>query len=319
MAHGLMAATIGSTRAAMQHALVLELCDPIGRIAEIIAQHCFVVLTEGGRPHLGMTFVAGKPNGKAGDVEVAEKAIVDRAHDLALAQMRMGHRLFDREDLRERDAMLLEAAIGLLVIRQRVEPGLNQLFQLLEMGHALGVVAEAGILRQLRATHRIAEIPELILNRGHEQDRIALTVEDAQRRHREVMRSIASRLKGPAAKTRRVHGHIVVAEVAIEQRGLDELALAGAFAMEQRGSDTGERVHARSDIAEADLRQGGGAVALANHAQNARVGASDEIVTGTIRERPMLPEGRNRAHDELGIEDLDRLIAEAETTDYAGR
>ncbi len=63
----------------------------------------------------------------------------------------------------------------------------------------------------------------------------------------------------------------------------------------------------------------GGSVALANHAQNARIRASDEIVAGTIRQRAMLSEGGNRAHDEPGVERLHRFIAEAETTDYAGR
>ena len=57
----------------------------------------------------------------------------------------------------------------------------------------------------------------------------------------EMVTSITPRLERASRQTRDMHSHVVVAEVAIQQRGLDVLPLARPFAMEQCGHYCGQR------------------------------------------------------------------------------
>ena len=98
---------------------------------------------------------------------------------------------------------------------------------------------------------------------------MSFAVEYPQRRYGEMMRAVSSQRNRAAAQTCRVHRYVVVAEVAIEQRGFDILPFASAFAMEQRGQDRRQRVHARADVAQSDRWQRWRALALANHAEHA--------------------------------------------------
>src|ERR1700756_2169152 len=134
-----------------------------------------------------------------------------------------------------------------------------------------------------------------------------------------MMRPAASRQISAIAQTDCLHGQIVIAKVAVEQRGLDMLTDPGALPMEQRGKYRAEAMNTGRDIADSDLRQHGRAIRVAQHAQHARVGTSDEIVAGAVGERPLLPEGRNRAHDDFRIEQLDRLIIETNPPYSSGR
>src|SRR5580658_4261499 len=116
-----------------------------------------------------------------------------------------------------------------------------------------------------------------------------------------------------------MHRHVVVAEVAIEQRDLDVLPFAGAFAMEQRRPDGAQRMNSRGDVAHSDLRQRGRAVAFADHAQYAGICAADKVIAGTIRERTALPKGRDRTHDDFRIERSHGLVAKSQSRDHFRR
>src|SRR5215472_16893966 len=125
--------------------------------------------------------------------------------------------------------MLFEAAVYLLVGGNRVEPILDESGQFLDVIHARGIIREASVARQFRTVHRIAQVSELMIDSGHDKNRMPLAFEDSQRRHREMMRAVAMRWR--AGQARQVYRNVVVAEIAIEQRSLEVLTFTGSLAM----------------------------------------------------------------------------------------
>src|SRR5216684_1342273 len=156
-----------------------------------------------------------------------------------------------------------------------------------------------------------------MVSAGHDQDRYLLAVEHAERRDRKMVRAVSPRQESALAQARRMHCHVVVAEVAVEQRSLDVLPLARALAMEQRSQDRAKRMHAGADVADANLRQRRRAVAIADHAEYAGIGAADEIITRTIGERAALAKRGNRAHDDLRVNRARSLVGEPESSNHA--
>ena len=61
------------------------------------------------------------------------------------------------------------------------------------------------------------------------------------------------------------------------------------------------------------------AVFLANHRGNAGIRLGDIVIARQLGQRAALTEGRNRTHDDLGIQGLDRPVVEPQASDHAGR
>src|SRR5581483_11951359 len=89
--------------------------------------------------------------------------------------------------------------------------------------------------------------------------------------------------------------------------------------MEQRGEDRAHRVRARTDVADAKLRKDRRPVRETRQIEHAGVSRADVIVAGTVGERAVPPERRDRTHDDTRIEFAHYFVAETDALDDAGR
>src|SRR5262249_32788396 len=110
-----------------------------------------------------MASALGKPQRKSWDVEFAKEAVIYRAHDFIVTQMRMGNRLVDRQHWRVRYAIFIEQPENLVIARHRIEPLLDQALEFFDVGHTIIVVFETWIVRQLGPPHCRTQITKLML------------------------------------------------------------------------------------------------------------------------------------------------------------
>ncbi len=105
-----------------------------------------------------------------------------------------------------------------------------------------GERGEAGFVRELRATDRLAERgPLLVVAHGDGDPAVvACAAEGVVRRG--VTRAVAAQLRRRAGGARFEQGAAEEVDRALRLRELDELALAGALAMVQRGEDGAGRL-----------------------------------------------------------------------------
>src|SRR5579863_1354062 len=100
----------------------------------------------------------------------------------------------------------------------------------------------------------------------------------------------ALRPKRAVAHAEHLDVSLVVAEITIEEGGLDVLAAASALAMEQSGEHRAHRVYAGADVADGGLRKDRRAVRVAGHVEDAGVSGADKIVARLLGERSALAE-----------------------------
>ncbi len=112
---------------------------------------------------------------------------------------------------------------------------------------------------------------------------------------------------------------VVRVEHAIDQGQIDMLALARAFAMEQRRADRAKGVHRGHMIGDRGGRIDRMAVRLAHHMQQPARRESDEIVADPRRVGTVLSVSGYGAHHDLWIDRRDIVIAEAITGEHARR
>ena len=103
-----------------------------------------------------------------------------------------------------------------------------------------------------------------------------------------MMRAVAIRPHGTITRAEELDGRVVIAEVAVEQRGFHVLTAAGAFAMQQCKANCGPGVGASTDIPYAHLRNDGRTVGITEHIENGCVGCADHVEARTIAERSTL-------------------------------
>ena len=105
------------------------------------------------------------------------------------------------------------------------------------------------------------------------------------------------------------------ANLRIEQRHVDVLALASALTMEQGGLDADGAVEPGEDVGEchADLHRlrTRHTVRLARDRHDAAHALDHEVIAGALRIRAGLAEARERAVDEARVDGLEALIVEA--------
>ena len=107
---------------------------------------------------------------------------------------------------------------------------------------------------------------------------------------------------------------VLVAEhgdLRVEQRHVDELALAGLLGVAQRRLDGDDRIEAGEDVGDGDARLLRLAAGLAGDRHHAGHALDDEVVAGARRVGPVLAEAGDRAVDEARVEARQAVIVEA--------
>jgi hypothetical protein len=130
----------------MDHARVNERIECCSRIAEVFSENLTVVLAEGRRLQRKFGIIR-KSQRKPGNLEFPKKTVLDRSDRPPLAQVRMAHRLLNRQHQRKRHAMLLERPFHLLIVRGGVNPILNDLNHLTDTLRSRGDRVVARIIR----------------------------------------------------------------------------------------------------------------------------------------------------------------------------
>ncbi len=156
--------------------------------------------------------------------------------------------------------------------------------------------------------HHLAEALELAIIAHREDEKAVL--------HRQhfVGRDIHM---GIAHLNRRIAGNqiveVLVAEygnLRVEQRHVDMLALAGCFRMAQGGLYRDHRIQPGEDVGDRDAHLLRLAAGLAGDRHQAADALDDEIVAGSWRIRPVLPETGDRAIDKARVDRLEAVIVE---------
>ena len=128
-----------------------------------------------------------------------------------------------------------------------------------------------------------------------------------------------------AAHARRVLA-IVIDEAASQEVGdgllhrhLDQLALAGALALDVGGHDRGGRVDTSAGVANGGAAADGLAIGKAGHAHHAAGGLGDHVEALVLAVRAGEPEALDTRHDDPWIGRAQALVVEAELLHQAGR
>ena len=139
----------------------------------------------------------------------------------------------------------------------------------------------------------------------------------AVRSHRGVV--VAARLQGASgqgvfhqAEALRDHG-------GPQHRNVDELPLAGAVAVVQRGRDGEHRVERPADVSEGVFESQRPTILVSHRAVEAGQGPDGRSVGAQVAQRAVLSGGGNGCHDDVGLDGAERFIAEAQTIHHTGR
>ena len=186
----------------------------------------------------------------------------------------------------------------------------DQRNQLGAMGNARAIGGEAGIGRPLGTPGHLAELAELTVVANGEDD-VAVGSGEILIGH-DVRMGIAH------APGRHAGGEVIqrlVAEAGdlhVEQRGVDMLALAAAFAMCQRSEHANGGVQAGEDIGQrhADLHRPGALLRIAapGQAHQPAEALDHEVVAGTRSVGAVLAETGDRAIDQPRIDRLQAFV-----------
>ena len=122
-------------------------------------------------------------------------------------------------------------------------------------------------------------------------DPVLRPLEQAERTHCEMVTSRPGRFDLAVCRAVELHVEFMAVGVGVEQGNIEILPLAAAFAVKQRESDRGRRVHAGHDVADAGHGERRRSVRLADHAHDAAVSLRDVIEPGQRGELPLLAEG----------------------------
>ena len=171
----------------------------------------------------------------------------------------------------------------------------------------------ARVRRELRQPGDVAEAGELpVVAHGDDEEPVG-GAKDLVRDDRLVRVAHA-----PGHPSRGEVGRAEVREhrhLRVEERQVDVLALARAFAVEERRDDGVGGIHAGEEVGHGDadlLRTAAGkVVALAGHAHEAAQALDHEVVAGPVAVRAVLAEPGDRAVDEPLVARAQRGVVEA--------
>ena len=104
----------------------------------------------------------------------------------------------------------------------------------------------------------------------------------------------------------------------IAHRHVDAVAFPGRLAPQQRHQDRDQRARGQRDVRHGHGRQRRRAAFIAAEAQHAGHRLRADVVGGALRDRPRLPERRQRAEHDARRADLDRLVAQSQPVHHPG-
>ncbi len=185
---------------------------------------------------------------------------------------------------------------------------------------ALGIGAKVGMTTQLGLAHRLAQISPHLVQRHHEAQVVLFAFEDSLRN--KIVGESAGALHAEFSTAQLVaDGPAVVhVKVGVQQRYIQVLADAGAFAMIKRVTDRGHAMNARHHVTDRHPGQGRSGVGFAaQYVEHPRIGRTDIVIAGCVGQRSGLAEGGNRAHDDPGIDGFDGVVTQAHAGDCSGR
>ena len=216
------------------------------------------------------------------------------------------------QDRRGRHPFAVQRCYGFLAVRHGVEPRFDGLDQFPFVVHAVAIGQKTRVFNELRVADGACHALPLVVEHADDDHVAVARLEDAARRQPHVMRA-AARGHEPAARGAvRLDRKIVRVDVGVEQRHVDVLPLARPLAVQQGAGDGAESVHAGAHVADRSLRHGRRPAPLAGHFVEPGIRLRDVVVAGNVRQRPGLPERRNRTHDKAWVEFLQHVVGETE-------
>src|SRR5690242_17579793 len=177
----------------MQYARALEFANPRARIAETAREDLLVMLAKHRRAAAGGVGKTREVERKARQIETAQDRIVNRGNRAAPAEMRKLQRLVGREHRGRRHAKLGEAFHRGFVTRHRGKPSLDYANELREVVEPALIGPEAIVVGQFGPAHRRAQLCELVIDAGDDNDVAPMPFEYAARRGVGNMMARASR------------------------------------------------------------------------------------------------------------------------------
>src|SRR5436309_1426891 len=210
-----------------------------------------------------------------------------------------------------------------LVLRAHARPRPDELVQRVAVLPARLRVLAAGVREQVPTTDGGRELaPHLLTHRLHVD--VGIVVGSARRARVGAAGHAAHQLVASAPA--RLAVAVVIGVAAPEEIGhhllhryLDELALAGALALDVSGQDGGGGVNARSGVADGRAAADGLAVGEAGYAHHATRRLSDHVEALVLVVRAGEPEALDAGDDEARIRRAEPLVVEAQLFHQAGR
>ncbi len=261
-------------------------------------------------------------HGAAGQTEAAARGVLDRVDLAAGVEMRVVQDLAGVEGRAAGHARLAQDRHH-LVLRARARPRPDDLVQRFAVLPARLRVFAPGVGQQVFAADRDREVaPHARVDRLRVD--VGVVVGPARRARigaagHAAQESIAPALAGLALA-------VVIDEAAPEQVGhgllhrhLDELALAGALALDVGGHDSGGRVDAGAGVADGGAAADGLAVGEAGHAHHAARGLGDHVEALVLAVRAGEPEALDAGHDDARVRRAELIVVEAQLLHQAGR
>ena len=170
-------------------------------------------------------------------------------------------------------------------------------------------VGEAWIVGEVGSTHGLGQVRPLTLE--HQEEAVAIRefigADGAVER---VMTTdavgVERTLRGGVLRQLVLH-----VEHDVGHRDVDVLALARALAVQQRVPEGGKAVHRGGVVGDGESHHRWGTVGVAGHVHQTRRGLDDPVEAGSLRPRARLSVGRDRHHDDVGIDLAERLVVQS--------
>src|SRR5262249_17712959 len=302
----------GSLRAKLLHLLLRE--------SEELAQHFRRVLT-GQRRRRRRRRRGRQVDRAAREPDAAARLVLDRVNLAAGVQVRVVEDLARVQDGPAGHARLAQRC-HYLVLRARARPRADDPVELVAVLPARLRIFQPWVGQPgLGAVRSCKTAPHARAERLHVDERVA--VRPPRRARIGAARHAADQPVAPPWAWLALA--IVVDEPAPQQVGdgllhrhLDELALAGALALDVGGHDRGGSVDAGAGVADGGAASDGLAILETGHAHDAASRLGDHVEALVLAVRAGEPEALDAGHDDARVRGVQLLVVEAELLHHAG-
>src|SRR5262245_53250801 len=253
--------------------------------------------------------------------DAAARLVLDRVNLAAGIQVRVVENLARVQDGAAGHARLAQGTHH-LVLRARARPRADDPVQLVAVLPARLRVLQARVGQPLLAADGGREVtPHARADRLHVDERVVVGPAGRAR----VSAAGHAADQPVAAPRARLALAIVIDEATPQQvrdrflhRDLDELALAGALALDIGGHDRGGGVHAGAGVADGGAAADGLAILEPGHAHDAARRLGDHVEALVLAVRAGEPEALDAGHDDARVRGVQPLVVETEFLHHAG-